>query len=181
VSSASDRRKLWLGLRAMAHDQSYTQDLSTFNITNLRAMRSAMGKYGVRPGDLAWITSISGFLADLIDLPEVRTVDKYGVNATILTGELAKLDGIPVIISEWARENLNAAGVYDGVTTNKTTLSLVNRNAFVMGERRKGSVQLLKELYAESDQDALIVRERVTFDPLFPIDSNESLQLGYNF
>jgi len=52
----------------------------------------------------------------------VRTVDKYGQFATVLNGELGKIDGIPVIVSEKIRENLNASGVYDGTTTTKTLL-----------------------------------------------------------
>lgn len=180
VTSASDRRKLWLGLRAMSNDQSYNVDLASFDLTTIRTLRSKMGKYGVMPSALAWITGIRGYLENLLSLAEVITIDKYGASATILSGELGKLDGIPLIVSEWVREDLNASAVFASGST-KTALHLVGRDNFVIGERRKASVQLLKELYAESDQDALVVRERLTFDPLRPIASNKIVYTGRNF
>jgi HK97 family phage major capsid protein len=178
TTSAADRRKLWLGLRAEANDQSNTTDLGTLSLANLRVMRGAMGKYGVRPADLAFITSVAGYIK-LLGLTEVTTVDKYGSQATVLTGELAKVDGIPVIVSEWARADLNASGVHDGATEDNTVIYLVNRSSYLIGERRRPNVQLLKELYAESDQDALVVRERVAFKKLFAA-AEDTMHLGYN-
>ena len=43
--------------KAQVRVDSYTKDLSTFNLTNLRAMRKVMGKYGVNPNRLAWVVS----------------------------------------------------------------------------------------------------------------------------
>jgi hypothetical protein len=126
ITSASDRRKLWLGLRAIANDQSYKTDISTFNLTALRGLRKSLGVYGVNPSDLALIVGPSGY-AQLLDIDEVKTLTDFGPSATILTGQLAALDGIPVIVSEFVRENLNATGVYDGTTTTKTGMYLVHR------------------------------------------------------
>jgi HK97 family phage major capsid protein len=179
ITSASDRRKLWLGLRAIANDQSYKTDISTFNLTALRGLRKSLGVYGVNPSDLALIVGPSGY-AQLLDIDEVKTLTDFGPSATILTGQLAALDGIPVIVSEFVRENLNATGVYDGTTTTKTGMYLVHRNAYVMGERRQPSVQLLRELFAQSDQDALVVRERATFAPIYPVAANKTVRLGFN-
>lgn len=179
VSAADDRRKLWLGLRAHANDQSYKSDLGEFTLTTIRnGLRGNMGKYGVTPGNLAYITGIKGYLK-LLSLTDVTTVDKYGPGATILSGELAKLDGIPVIVSEWVREDLDTTGIYGSGQT-KTALSLVYRNGFCMGVRREASIQLLTELYAAFDQDALKTKERVTFSPIHPIASNKTTYLGYN-
>lgn len=179
VTDAADRRKIATGLRKMANAAAYTRDLSTFNLSNLRLLRGDMGKYGVSPSNLAFVTGIRGWIK-LIDLPEVTTVDKYGAGATILSGELAKLDGIPIIVSEWVREDLNATAVFQSGQT-KTVLQLVNRNGFIIGERRNSSVQLLKELYAESDQDALVVRERFAFRDTYAIASNKTIRQAINF
>ena len=178
VTAANDRRKVFTGLRALANDNSYRRDLSTLNISNLRLMRSDVGKYGAKPSRLAYITGVKGWLR-LIDLAEVTTVDKYGPGATILSGELAKLDGIPIVVSEWVREDLNASAVYAAGQT-KTALYQVYTDGYIIGERRQASIQLLKELYAESDQDALVVRERIAFRDTYPVASNKTIRLGAN-
>lgn len=179
VTSASDRRKLWMGLRKQALANTLSVDVGTFNTANLRLVRKKLDKYGVNPADCAWIVNVSGYLA-MMGLTEVLTVDKYGAGATVLQGELAKFDGMPVIVSEWVRTGLNASGVQDGTTTTKTVVQLVNRNGFGFGQRRGIRIQLLGELYAESDQDALVVRERVDFEPLYAVASNPTTAVGYN-
>jgi len=178
ISSAADRRKLWLGLRAMANDQSYTRDMATWTLGNLRLMRKDMGKYGVTPSQLAWVTGIAGYIK-LLDLDEVTTVDKYGPGATVLAGELGRLDGIPVVVSEWQREVLNASGVYESGQT-KTAIDLVYRNGFAIGDRKQGDVKILRELYAEYGQIAMLARERVDFEAIYPIASNRTVNLGIN-
>jgi len=138
-----------------------------------------MGKYGVNPNNLAWIAGVRVF-HKLLSLPEVLTVDKYGANATILTGELAKLDGIPIIVSEFIREDLNASGVYDGVTTNRTILPLVYRPAFLYGDRRTITLRVSQELYMETDQDVAIATQRLDFQPVQDAASEPVVGLGYN-
>ncbi len=179
VTSADDRRKMWLGLRAHANDQSYKTDLSTLSVTNLRSLRGSMVKYGIMPSQLCWIVSMNTYIK-LLGLSALETLDKYGPAATILTGELAKLDGIPVLVSEHVRSDLNASGVQDGVTTNKSVLHAVYKPGFVIGNRRQITTQLLSELYAESDQDALITKERIVFQALYPIASNKTTWMGFN-
>lgn len=179
VTSASDRRKLWLGLRAIANDRTYKTDLGTFDLTNIRLLRENMVKYGINPMDLAFVVGVKGY-NKLLSLTEVKTVDKYGDKATVLNGELAKLDGIPIIVSEWIRENLNASGVYDGITTDNTVMHLVHRGAYGIGDRRSQSIQILRELYAESGQDAVITKEKIDFKPLYPIATEKTTWMGYN-
>ncbi len=179
VSDANDRRKMWTGLRALAIDNSYTADLSEFTLSNLRLLlRAKMGKYGVNPARLAYITGVQGYI-NLLNQKEVTTVDKYGAGATVLAGELAKIDGIPVIVSEWMREDLTASGIYGSGST-KSAIILVYRDAFATGVRRESSVQLLVELYAASDQDALITRERVCWSPIYPLATNATEYMGMN-
>jgi len=178
VTSATDVRKAWKGYRKLALAAAQV-DLATFDITNLRAIRSAMGKYGVNPNHLAWIAGISVF-NKMLGLEQVVTVDKYGSNATILTGELAKLDGIPVVVSEFIREDVNASGVYDGVTTSKTVLPLVYRPAFLYGDRRSITLRVSQELYMESDQDVAVATQRLDFQPVQDAVAEPVVGLGYN-
>ena len=67
-----------------------------------------------------------------MNLEETKTVDKFGPDATIKTGKIDVFDGIEVVPSGYVRENLNAEGVYDGTTTNRTVILLVNKRAFML-------------------------------------------------
>lgn len=179
ITSATDRRKMWLGLRALANDNSYKTDLSTFSMTNFRGMRKNMGKYGVNPRELVLITGIAGYMK-MLNVAEVQTLDKYGPAAVILNGELGRIDGIPIVVSEWVREVLDANGIYNAAGT-KTVMHLVNARRFVIGEKRQLNVRLLTEKYADSEQDALQITERLVFSPMYPIASNRIAEMGYNF
>jgi len=105
----------WDGLRKRALAET-TQATTATTVANLLAIRKSMGKWGVNPADLAYIVGVSGYLALLSD-SNMLTVDKMGPNATILNGMVGAVGGVPVIVSEWVRETLNASGVYDGITT----------------------------------------------------------------
>lgn len=178
VTAATDVRKAWDGYRKLALSAAKV-DCSTFDKASLRAIRTAMGKYGVNPNELAWVAGLSVY-NKMLGLDEVITVDKYGANATILTGELAKLDGIPVIVSEFVREDLNANGVYDGITTDKTVLPLVYRPAFLYGDRRNITLRVSQELYMETDQDVAIATQRLDFQPVQDATTETIVGLGYN-
>jgi len=178
VTSAQDRRKICLGLRAMSNDNTYKSSLATFNMDTFRVPRAKMLKYGVKPSDLAYIVGITGFFK-LLALKELTTIDKYGTMATILNGELAKLDGSPVVVDENIREDLTVGAVYGSGQT-KSVMHVVYRPGFALGERSDYTMQLLKELYAMSQQDALIVSERFDFKPIYPIASNKTIWTGHS-
>lgn len=182
AGSTDHRRRVALGLRAAANDggATYKLDMATFSLANIRALRVKLGKYGVNPSDCAIITGPVGY-SKLLGLTEVVTMQNFGNAATAITGSLGNVDGMPVFVSGFCREDLNASGVYDGATTTKTALYIVYRPGWVLGERRSAnSVKVLNELYAESDQVALVTKERVTFKDIYPTASNKTIGLGYN-
>jgi len=152
VTAASDARKAWKGLRKLALANSATVNFSAaaVSVANLRAMRTAMGKFGVSERNLTWIVS-SKIYNQFLALPEVSTVEKFGPNATILRGALAALDGIPIVISEYARDDLTAAGVNAASLSTFASVMLVNRSRFMWGVRRP-------------------IRVRATMDPTPPGD-----------
>lgn len=168
VSASDDPRKNWDGLRKAANAAGAERDGGAvkINVAGLRANRGLMGKYGVNPTQLAHIVGIQSYI-DLLSDANVVTLDKYGSNATILSGELGKVDGAPIVVSEAVRTNLNATGVYQAANAKSIALT-VHRKGFVRGTRREMSVQILRELYAESDQDALIVTTRQAFANRYP-------------
>lgn len=178
ITSATDRRKGWLGLRALANDNAYTTDLSTLSLDNLLTQRGAMGVYGVNPADLAHITGIKGYIA-MMKIDGVQTLDKMGPNAVLLAGQLGAVGGVPIIVSEWVREVLNSTGIYESGQT-RTVIYTVNRQAFGVGERSRPQAELLTELYAIYGQNAMLITERVDFQPFYTIASNHAIDLGVN-
>ena len=51
--------------------------------------RTKLGKYGVRPSDTVYITDVNTFIRAL-SVSNFRTLDKFGPQATILTGQLGR-------------------------------------------------------------------------------------------
>jgi HK97 family phage major capsid protein len=167
VTSALDARKAWSGLRKRAKDASATVDLGTMSTANLRKLRAKMGKYGVNPAKLAYITSVAGYNA-MLNTGDLMTWEKMGPHANLINGEMAKFDGSPVIISEYVRTDLEASGYYETAgspTHNKTEILLVYIPAFIMGDRLE--VTLEDDRYVDFGQDVLVARERVDFQPFY--------------
>lgn len=112
-----------------------------------------MGKYAVDPTQLMFIcdvgTYLNGFLGTGTGEPGEYTItmDKFGMGALVLTGQLAAYRGVPIIIS--ASHPLTAAdGKVDALTPGnnaKGGLSIVNRQMWYVGFRRN--------LLVEADRD----------------------------
>ena len=147
VTAADDPRKAFDGFRLLSLAASALKvDGASFNVTAVRNLRKAMQKYATNPRRCFWLVGVSTFNAmlSLVDgsgNPIVMTVDKYGPSATLLTGELARLDGMPVVVTGLIREDLNASGVYDGVTVTKTACHLVNGSTQMVGTRRDLTIE----------------------------------------
>ena len=165
TTGSDDVRKSFKGLRALAPASTKVDGGSGSLISAIRAVRSRMGRYGADPNKLAIIASTSGHIR-LLEEDAVKTLDKFGPNATVITGELGKVDGMPLIVSQYVRDDLNATGVYDGTTTTKTQILIVYRGAFAIGDRLQ--VELEAEREAKYGQDVLIGRERIDFQPWYP-------------
>lgn len=164
----ADPRTVWNGLRFLTAAGQKTDMANVApTVAAIRVNRKKLGKYGADPASLAHIVSVSSFIQLLSDA-SVLTMEKYGPQATILQGELGSVDGSPLIVSDYVRQDLNATGVYDGVTTNRTVVLTVNRRGFVTGQRRAVTLDVFREIYAESDQDLVIASMRRAFTPRFP-------------
>lgn len=164
TTSAASARKAWKGFRKLALAASSTTSFAGAGITKtgLDIMRKFMGKYGTNPKELAWVVGPSAY-AQMLNIDEVATLEKFGPQATILSGALAVFRGIPIIVSEHIREDLNASGVYDGTTVNRTVCHLVNLKRFYMGLRRPIRVKVQQDARAEYDRWQLVSYQRVAF------------------
>jgi hypothetical protein len=178
--ASDDPRKNFDGLRKSAAASGKIDGAGVaLSVALLRGNRKAMGKYGVKPTALAHILSINALIEILSDTA-LLTLEKYGPQATVLTGELGKVDNIPVIVSEYVRADLNVSGVFDNVTKTRTEAITAYRPGWFQGERRGLTVQVLRELYAEDDQDAVLVSLRRAFAARFPIATENIVALTYN-
>jgi len=131
--------------RALGAGAAGTVDAGGNSITEaeLSQARGKLGKFGVDPKGLAWIPSPKTY-NQMLQLDDVRTLEQYGQQATVLSGELAKYEGAPVVPSEWLREDCAATGVNTVGGPNDTgSIILVNRKRFFVGMRR--GIQVLVE------------------------------------
>jgi HK97 family phage major capsid protein len=168
----------WDGLRKKALANT-SQATTATSAANLALIRKAMTKWGVNPNDLAFIVGVSAFHALVADTT-LLTVDKMGPQATILNGQVGSIYGVPVIVSEHVRENLNASGVYDGITTTKTYNLCVNRGEWAMGQRMALDVEVDDSIYRETYQRVLVGFMREDFQSITDTAGNEDTSIGYN-
>ncbi len=135
----------------------------TPTLAKLREARATMAaKYGYNPRNLAWVVDFSTYMK-LLDLDEVVTVDKLGPNATVLTGQLAQVDGIPVLVS--AEMPMTEADGKVSKTANNNTKGqgvLVYRPGWVMGFRRQ--VVATAKYFEEYDAYQLFAHARIAFN-----------------
>ena len=177
-ASTTDARTAWDGLRKKALAQTVATATSA-SAANLLVVRKAMGKWGVNPADLAYIVGVSNYHGLIADT-NMLTVDKMGPNATILNGMVGSVGGVPVIVSEHVRENLNASGVYDGITTTKTAILCVNRNEWAIGQRMALDVETDDSIYRETYQRVAVAFAREDFQHIGSAATNEDTAIAYN-
>jgi HK97 family phage major capsid protein len=175
--------KIWKGLRRQAIANSANGGTSDFSNaiadeTKLRVMRTKMGKFGVNVKELAWIVGPSVY-NQFMTIDSVKTLDVFGPQATVLTGVVANYQGIPIVISEFMREDLNATGVYDGVTMTRGGVLLVNLTRWFLGNRRPIQVKLVMDLPYQ-DRWLLASYRRVAYKGFDQTATEKSVVYGYN-
>jgi len=177
--------KAWKGLRRLAFDNSGNGSLIDFtagavDLTGLRNMRAAMGKFGVNIRELSWVLSTKVY-NQFLSIPEVITAEKFGPMATILQGALAALDGIPIIISEYSRDDVSATGAntVGGPNTFSTCL-LVNTRRFYFGVRRPIRVKAVMNPTPPADEWLVASWWRGDFKGHVQSGTEKSVILGHN-
>lgn len=147
-TSTADARYGFDGVRKYFQLSTRTGiDGSTFALTDIRAARKGMGKYGIKPSELVYIVSPNTYI-NLLEFDEVLRWRDIQNDATVLTGQLGQIDGIPIVVSEYIYTNLNASGVYDNTTTTKTVSLLVRPSAYMFGDRRSIRVEYDRNIFA---------------------------------
>ena len=105
-------------------------------------IRAKLGKYGARPSELVWVMDVNTFIRAQ-SISQYRTMDKLGPNATLLTGMLGAVEGIPVIVSEQMKLADTDGKVTDaGNGTNTGRLLIFNRSQWAQGFRRELAIDV---------------------------------------
>jgi hypothetical protein len=177
AASTTDARTAWDGLRKRALANA-SQALTTMTAANIATLRKGMGKWGLNPEDLALIVGINNYYTLLSD-SNLLTVDKFGPQATILNGQIGSVHGIPVIASEYVREDLAATGLYTG-TGATTYFLLVNRGEWAMGQRMAMDVEVDDSIYRETYQRVLVGFMREDFQNIGDASTNDDTAVAVN-
>jgi HK97 family phage major capsid protein len=143
-----DHRKAWIGLRARANDVSNTTNRATFSyatfLTDIGSLAAPRGLGGTE-GELIALMSPEAYFANVAGLEQVATVEKYGPGASVMTGEIGRLGGARIVLSDFVTADLNASGNYDGTTTTKSGVLIMNASRHKMYVRRGRRVELQRD------------------------------------
>lgn len=121
---------------------------------DILAMRRLLGRKGLDKSKLALIISMEAYY-DLLTDEEWQDVTQVGDASVKLVGEVGRIYGLPVIVSEYFQER--AAGVVFGI--------LVYRDNFIVPRQRQITVE--RERQAERQRDAYYVTQRVNLQRFF--------------
>ncbi len=122
-------------------------------------VRSKLGKYGVRPSEVVYITDVNTFIRSL-GVGNFRTLDKFGPQATLLTGQLGAVEGIPVIVSEQMKlADIDGKVTDAGNGTNTGRLLIVNRGQWRVGYKRELSIETVRD--PQKRQNIMVVSFRI--------------------
>jgi len=186
TTAGTDFRKAWEGLRETAFDKTSSSDLAGAALTkaHLHTGRATMGKYGVNPAELAWIWGIQTYLKTVIggvssEWGDLQTLDKIGPQAILLTGQVMNFAAVPVVVSEFIREDLNASGVHDGVTTTRSVMIIVHRPSFMYGTKRQ--VQISVEKLVPHDVFNVFAFKRQAFTTMWPATTEKCVHQIYDY
>ena len=161
-ASTNDYLLMFDGLRKLAGKSSTVG--GAFAASHLATAIKELGVYAENRSDLCLIVS-RNLEVQLLGLSQLQTVDKYGPEATIVTGEVGKIYGIRVFATSVMRDNLNASGVFDGTTTDKTMALLLHMRSPLLGNPTVADRRFSIDFHDEPHKDRflLVPRQDVAF------------------
>lgn len=157
--------KLFNGLRRKALAAAASKVDNGGNAINALALRSLrkklLGARAENPADLAFILSVSDWI-NLLSDDDVRTVDKFGQEATWLKGTLLAIDAIPIVLSDFVRTDVNNTGVNGASGNTFSTALCVHKDSWATGDRRQLTVKTSE--YILTDQLHMVATWRGDFE-----------------
>jgi len=128
-----------------------TANSSTLITTaNLLTARSNMGIWGHNPSDLVIFMHQDAYYG-IMDETSLVTVDKYGPQATILTGEVGRVYGMPIVVSD----------AFEAAGSDEAQAIIVNPANYVLGNYRNLTIETARDVVAQ--QRALVATRRFGF------------------
>jgi hypothetical protein len=112
-----------------------------------------------------------------LQLEQVVTLEKFGTQATVLTGQLASLAGIPIVMSRFMGADMNASGLYDNATKDKTGFLVFNTDSWYQYLRRQITVESDKDITSGAIQ--IVSTMRAVMDSP-DASSIKNVAYGYN-
>lgn len=176
VGAPNDHRKAFRGLRACAIDASNTTDGSS--LQTAAGLMGHVSRLDVAQafGSVAHLTSPKFHLARLALDPNLLTVDKMGPMATLLRGTVGAVGGRPVLVSQFAPDDLAASGLYTGSGATGCALTF-NRDRFEIVQRRGLRIDVESQL--RSGVRYLVVSTRKLFRSI-DATATKNVHYAYN-
>ena len=141
-------------------------------------VRAKLGKYGVRPSECAFVMDINTYIRSQ-SIENFRTIEKLGPNATLLTGQLGDIEGIPIIVSEqMLMADTDGKVTSGGNGTDTGRVLVVNRNMYRLGFKRELMIESERDI--QKRQTVLVASMRVAFKGRMDNDSDTAVALQYN-
>ncbi len=175
LGGSSDHRRLFLGMRAASFDKGSTVDASTFTFAKFMSVVSQLGELAV--GNKVCVVSPEALVANFLQLDQVQTLEKFGPQATILTGQLASLAGIPIVMSRFMSADMDTAGLYDNVTKTKTGFLVFNTDSWYQYVRRQITIESDKDITSGAIQ--MVSTMRAVMDSP-DADALKNVAFGFN-
>ena len=178
LGTAADHRRSFDGLRKIAIGVGGTSTKAygaAFTFATLMELISALGE--LNGSDRVLIMPPELVISNLLTLDEVLTVNAYGSLATVLTGELAQIAGVPVVMSRFLTTDMNTGGVYDNVTKTRTGMVCVARDSYNVFMRRGITVQ--NDLHVPSGTIQLAATLRASFNSM-DAAGTQNVAYGYH-
>ena len=129
-----------------------SQLTAALSATNFTTARALLLRFGVRTDDVRCVVGPALWYAAQ-DIGEIQTLDQYGPNATIITGELARFFGIPILLSEAIPSQTTDKVDDDGKYTTTSPSTNDTDGWFVLYNRQQWRVGFRRELTIESDRN----------------------------
>ena len=176
LGGSGDHRRSFIGLRAAAFDRTCTDTPagSPYVFADFLTAKSALGEMAVM--DMICIASPEAVVTNLLALAQVQTLDVFGPQATVKTGQIASLAGVPIIMSRFMGADLHTNGLYTGAGST-TGMLFVHTNSWRIFERRGILVETQRDISTGSTD--LVATRRATLDTL-DLDTTKNVCYQYN-
>lgn len=177
VGTDADHRRGHLGLRARALDIGANASLDLSGTFTAAKVGTMLGKFSNGAGGnldrCALLVSNATYFAKIATASDILTVDKYGPRAPVLTGEVARVMGVPVVRSATLAKSAQtgATGAFNSSGINDSTLANNSKEAVVLVDLDRYVVAKRSDTMTSASQDnvlngttALVVHGNVAFE-----------------